>query len=103
MKTGYKVCDAMTKKPVVVSPDDSLESAAKLMADHHVGALVILDGKEIKGIVTEQDIVRNVIAKGIDPKKIDQIFMTKILPTTPFMDVVDDEGKRNQVWKFSGR
>lgn len=33
-------------------------------------------------------------------KKIDNIFMTKILPTTPFMDVVDDEGTHNQVWKF---
>jgi predicted transcriptional regulator len=67
MKTGYKVYDCMTTKPISVSSEASLEECAKVMAKNHVGALVIKDNHESKGLITEQDIVRNVIATGINP------------------------------------
>ena len=67
MKTGYKVYDCMTTKPISVSSDASLEKCAKVMAQNHVGALVIKDNHLSRGLITEQDIVRNVIAKGINP------------------------------------
>ena len=67
MKTGYKVYDCMTTKPVSVSPDSSLEECAKIMAKNHVGALVIKESHKSTGLITEQDIVRKAIAKGINP------------------------------------
>ena len=63
MKTGYKVYDCMTTKPVSVSSDATLEQCAKAMAKNHVGALVVKDNHLSKGLITEQDIVRKALAK----------------------------------------
>ena len=68
MKIGYKVCDAMTKSPVMISKDDSLMKCANVMKDNHVGALIINDN-EILYIITEQDIVRKGVSLGLDPEK----------------------------------
>ena len=65
--TGFKVADAMTHSPVVIDPRSSLRDAAKLMAKEHVGALLVKDGQEVIGILTEQDMVRKGIAKEGNP------------------------------------
>jgi len=67
MKTGYSVHECMTTKPISVSDSDTLEDCAKVMSKNHVGALVVKKGVESHGIITEQDIVRKVVAKGINP------------------------------------
>ena len=89
MKTGYRVCDCMTTKPISVSSHASLEECAKVMSQNHVGALVIKDNHESKGLITEQDIVRNAIAKGINPltKKVKDFMETKILTISPNEDI----------------
>jgi signal-transduction protein with cAMP-binding, CBS, and nucleotidyltransferase domain len=68
MKTGYKVCDAMTEKPVMVNGSVSLMDCANVMKDNHVGALIISDASGLH-ILTEQDIVRKGTAIGLDPSK----------------------------------
>ena len=45
-------------------PDDKVYDAIKMMADKDVGSLVVLDGSEIVGIVTERHYARNVFLKG---------------------------------------
>lgn len=47
-----------------IGPDDTVYHAIKMMADKDVGALVVLDGGRIVGIVTERDYARNVFLKG---------------------------------------
>jgi CBS domain-containing protein len=47
-----------------VHPGDTVYDAIKLMADKDVGALIVLDGGKIVGIVTERDYARNVFLKG---------------------------------------
>jgi CBS domain-containing protein len=47
-----------------VRPDDTVYDAIKLMADKDVGALMVLDGGRVVGIVTERDYARNVFLKG---------------------------------------
>jgi CBS domain-containing protein len=47
-----------------VHPDDTVYDAIKMMADKNVGALVVLDGSKIVGIVTERYYARNVFLKG---------------------------------------
>jgi signal-transduction protein with cAMP-binding, CBS, and nucleotidyltransferase domain len=68
MKTGYKVCDAMTEKPVTIGKNISLVDCANMMKEHHVGAMIVNE-KEGLFILTEQDIVRKAVASGLDPKK----------------------------------
>jgi len=47
-----------------VRPGDKVYDAIKMMADKDVGSLVVLDGSEIVGIVTERHYARNVFLKG---------------------------------------
>jgi CBS domain-containing protein len=47
-----------------IGPGNTVYDAIKLMADKDVGALVVLDGSKIVGIVTERDYARNVFLKG---------------------------------------
>jgi CBS domain-containing protein len=47
-----------------VAPGNTVYDAIKMMADNDVGALLVLDGSQIVGIVTERDYARNVFLKG---------------------------------------
>ena len=91
MKTGYRVYDCMTTKPVSVASDTSLEICAKIMSKNHVGALVVKDNHSSKGLITEQDIVRKVLAKGINPltKKVSDFMEKKLITISPNSDIYD--------------
>ena len=91
MKTGYKVYDCMTTKPISITSDISLEECAKVMAQNHVGALVIKENHISKGLITEQDIVRKVIAKGVNPltKKVKDFMETKLITIGTNDDIYD--------------
>jgi CBS domain-containing protein len=47
-----------------VSPDAPVLEAIRLMAEHHVGALVAMTGEVLNGIVSERDYARKVILLG---------------------------------------
>ena len=91
MKTGYKVCDAMTRKPVSIDNSLTLEQFAKMMHENHVGALLVKDGEKLLGLLTEQDIVRKALAKGHNPKKtkVKDIMVTRLKTIVPETDLYD--------------
>ena len=47
-----------------LSPGQSLSEAAEMLAEKRVGALLVLDGDRMAGILSERDIVRALAAKG---------------------------------------
>ena len=47
-----------------IHPDASVLDALTIMAEHDVGALVVLNGGTLVGIVTERDYARKIILKG---------------------------------------
>jgi acetoin utilization protein AcuB len=52
-----KVSDAMRRDPVRVNPEDTIEKAALLMHDNHVGCLPVLDSSgKVVGILTYEDV-----------------------------------------------
>jgi len=64
--------DVCVRDVVVSGRDTTVRKAAKLMAQHHVGNLVVvreeIGGRTVPiGIVTDRDIVRNVVAEALDP------------------------------------
>ena len=91
MKTGYRVYDCMTTKPISVSPDKNLQECAKIMDKNHVGALVIKSENKSLGVITEQDIVRKAIARGINPltKKVKDFMAKKLLTISPNDDIYE--------------
>ncbi|MEZ7864893.1 MAG: CBS domain-containing protein [Rhodospirillales bacterium] len=57
------------KQVATVVVEDTAFQAAKLMADKHIAALVVVDGEsKIIGIVTERDMTQRIIAAGLDGK-----------------------------------
>ncbi|MBI2650965.1 CBS domain-containing protein [Candidatus Woesearchaeota archaeon] len=90
MKSGYKVADAMTINPVSVKANISLKECAKIMAENHVGAVVVNDSANSLGILTEQDIVRKAVAKGVNTnEKIKDFIETKLITISPTSDIYD--------------
>ena len=64
--TELKVEGCMTKSPVTVSPEESLERAAALMGEHQVRRLPVTDAKgDLVGILSLADIAKRV-GKGGD-------------------------------------
>jgi len=47
-----------------IAASDSVYNALKLMADKQIGALLVMEGEAIAGIVTERDYARNVTLEG---------------------------------------
>jgi CBS domain-containing protein len=47
-----------------VEPDAAVLEAIRAMATHHVGALLVMQGEALRGIVSERDYARKVILKG---------------------------------------
>ena len=65
---GTNVRDVMTERPRCVAPDTPLSQVAELMEAEDVGAVPILDGEQLAGMITDRDIVIRAIAKGKDPR-----------------------------------
>ena len=66
-----KCSDVMTREPVCCEPGDSITQVAMLMKNEDVGSIPVVDSREDRkliGIVTDRDLVVNVLAggKGID-------------------------------------
>lgn len=60
------VAEVMTKSLIVVEPDRDAREAARIMLDHKIGALPVLDGDRLVGILTETDLVR-AFAESVEP------------------------------------
>jgi acetoin utilization protein AcuB len=52
------VGEVMTKAVLIVDPARDARDAARIMLDHRIGALPVLDGDKLVGILTETDLVR---------------------------------------------
>lgn len=76
-----KVQDIMTSSVSSVQPTDSIGNAAQAMADYDVGALPVLDGHKLVGIVTDRDIAIRAVAAGIDAEKPVRLVMTEEVTT----------------------
>jgi acetoin utilization protein AcuB len=50
--------DVMIKNPVTISPEASLEDAARLISSYKIGGLPVVKGKRLVGIITIVDILR---------------------------------------------
>lgn len=60
-----KVGDLATADVVQVEPNQSLRSAARVMAEHGTGSTVVQMGGQLVGILTERDVLR-AVAEGMD-------------------------------------
>jgi CBS domain-containing protein len=62
------VREAMTGNPRTATPSQSLTEAAQMMKSEDAGAIPVVDGGRLVGIVTDRDIVIRAVAEGVDPR-----------------------------------
>ena len=89
-----KIRDVMTTNPRTVEPSTPVQEAAKIMRDQDVGPVPIVENGTVGGIVTDRDIVINVVAEGVDPSStpVSQIASRDLVTVDP--DQTLDEALR---------
>jgi CBS domain-containing protein len=58
------IADVMTRELLRASPDESLAEASQHMVERGVGAVLVMDGDRLEGILTERDILK-AVAMGV--------------------------------------
>ena len=74
-----------------IPPDASVYEAIKLMADKGVGALLVMEGQKLVGIVSERDYARKVILQGKSSRDtpVREIMTGKVFYVRPDQTVED--------------
>ncbi len=86
--------DFATSAVAVVEPETPAVVVAQLMRKYHIGALVVVDANDKTrpvGIVTDRDLVLELMAEGLDPAVFTtgDIMSVDLVLATPEMDVMD--------------
>jgi CBS domain-containing protein len=55
------------REVIVVDVATSIVQAARVMSERQIGAVPVVDGDRVAGIVTERDVLARVVAAGVDP------------------------------------
>ncbi len=91
---AYQLKDFASSLVAVVEPETPAVVVAKLMRQHHIGALVVVDATEktrAVGIITDRDLVLELMAEGLDPAVFTagDIMSVDLVTATPEMDAMD--------------
>ena len=93
METGMPVREIMTSDPITIDKDIKISDAAKKMVELDVGSLIVMDGHNPIGILTERDMVKKIISKNVNP---DSLSLTKVM-TTPLITLNGDEDMQKAI------
>ena len=85
MHTINQVLSAKGPAIYSVAPDDAVLDALRVMAEKHVGALLVMRGRELVGIISERDYARKVVLLGRSSADtpVSQIMSSPVMSVTP--------------------
>jgi CBS domain-containing protein len=88
---AQSVRDVMTSDPASVRSDATAAEAATLMRDNDTGAIVVEDDGNLRGLVTDRDIVVRAVAEGQNPLdvKVGDICSGDLVTLTPDQSVTE--------------
>jgi len=85
MKTLKQLLEAKGRNVYSITPDARVFDALKLMADKSVGALIVMEGDRLAGIISERDYARKVILHGKSSHDLEvrDIMTSKVISVHP--------------------
>ncbi len=101
LKVRMKVSEVMNRNIITMRPDGTVYEAAKLMKENNIGSVVIMEEGELKGIVTERDLITRYIAAE-DGRRPEYVKVSEIMTKDPITirDNIDiDEAARIMIEK----
>src|SRR5688500_16147495 len=85
-----KVIDTLCRGRVVIDAEQTVHDAAVLMGAAGGGALAVVDGARLVGIVTDRELVRRVLARRLhDDARIDSVMSTPVVTIDADADLHD--------------
>ena len=76
-----RVRDMVNRAPITATPDTSIRDAARIMSEHHVSSLIIMDGDRLAGMITDRDLRNRCVAAGLATDRPVREIMTEKLVT----------------------
>jgi CBS domain-containing protein len=64
---GARLSDVMTRNPCTVGPDETVVQVARLIKELDVGAIPVVTGRTLVGMLTDRDIALRAVAAGRSP------------------------------------
>ena len=85
MQTIREILDKKGNDVYSVAPDTTVYEALTLMADKNVGAVIVIDGEKLVGIMSERDYARKIALKGKFSKEVPvrEIMSSKVICVGP--------------------
>lgn len=85
MKTIHQVLGAKALSLVSITPDTLIYDALVIMAEKHIGALLVLEDDHLAGIFSERDYAREVVLKGRSSRTshIKEVMTTNVITVSP--------------------
>jgi CBS domain-containing protein len=91
MKTVSDILQTKSPEVWTIPPETIVFDALKVMAEKNVGALVVLDGGKVAGILSERDYARKVILHGRSSRELEtrEIMSTNVFFVSSEQDIED--------------
>ena len=91
MRNVSQIIDRKGSRVVSVSKDAPVLEAIRMMAEYHIGAVLVMQGDELIGIVSERDYARKVILQGRSSSDtaVGVIMSSPVICVTPIDSVTD--------------
>jgi CBS domain-containing protein len=85
MKTVRQLLETKGAEVISVSPDSNVLDALKLMASREIGAVLVVEGARLVGIMSERDYARKVILRGKSSQdtKVREIMTERVMYARP--------------------
>jgi len=89
MKRVRDVLQVKGSKVFTIDPDASVYDAIKIMADQRIGALVVLQGEHLVGLISETDYARKIVLQGRTSAntRVREIMTDRVLYVSPDQDI----------------
>lgn len=87
---NFSVKEIMNPNVVSVSPEATLKEVSQLMSDQKIGSIVVIDGADPVGIITERDFATKIMLKPFSPEtRVSEVMSSPVIHVSSNQSVAD--------------